>query len=235
MSAILLYARAAPGPFHRAMRYDRIAMAMLRAHLFGTGFASDVPGGIVAFLKSDPSLAVPDIQLLFTAAPLGAGPWLRPFVEPFRDGFACRVVMLHPESRGRVELASADPLAPARIRANLLATDRDRAVLRRGLALARDVASQAALRPFFRAETAPGPAAADASALDALCPGHRHHGPPPAGDLPGTATTPAAWSIRSFACAASRPCASSMRRSCRGCPAATSTPPSWRWPSARAI
>ena len=167
VSAILLYARAAPGPFHRAMRYDRIAMAMLRAHLFGTGFASDVPGGIVAFLKSGPSLAVPDIQLLFTAAPLGAGPWLRPFVEPFRDGFACRVVMLHPESRGRVELASADPLAPARIRANLLATDRDRAVLRRGLALARDVASQAALRPFIRAETAPGPAAADAGALDA--------------------------------------------------------------------
>ena len=49
----------------------------------GGGFAGDVPGGITAFLKSDAALKVPDIQLLFTAAPLGAKPYFEPFIKAF--------------------------------------------------------------------------------------------------------------------------------------------------------
>ena len=49
---ILMYRRKEPSPFLRAMRADRIARALPQAYLLGTGFASDVPGGIVAFLKS---------------------------------------------------------------------------------------------------------------------------------------------------------------------------------------
>ena len=65
----------------------------------------------------------PDIQLLLTAAPLGAWPYLRPFKAPFKDGFACRIVMLHPESRGRVTLKSADPSAHPRILQRFLGTE----------------------------------------------------------------------------------------------------------------
>ena len=159
---LLLYARKTPGPFHRAMRADRIAFSMARAWLFGSGFASDVPGGITAFLKSDAALAAPDIQLLFTAAPLGAHPWLEPFARAFADGFACRVVLLNPEGRGRVELASGDPLAPPLIRAGLLATERDRRTMLAGVELAREIASRQALAPFVKAEVAPGQTALDA-------------------------------------------------------------------------
>lgn len=55
------------------------------------------------------------------------------------------------------ELASADPVAAPRIIGNYLATERDRATLRAGLRIARDVGRQAALRPFIAKETAPGP------------------------------------------------------------------------------
>ena len=60
-------------------------------------------------------MPLPDIQFLLTAAPLGAWPYMKPFKQPFTDGFACRIVMLHPESRGEVALQSADPAAHPRI------------------------------------------------------------------------------------------------------------------------
>lgn len=167
VSTILLYHRAEPGPFHHAMRYDRIALSMAKAYLFHSGFAADVPGGITAFLKSEADRPAPDIQLLFTAAPLGAKPYFEPFIKSFQDGFACRVVMLHPESRGRVELAGADPLALARIHANFLATDNDRRTMRRGVEMARGILAQKSVAPFIKAEVAPGATATDAAALDA--------------------------------------------------------------------
>ena len=109
VSAILMYHRKEPSPFFRMMRADRIGRELAKAYLFGTGFAADVPGGITAFLKSRSDLALPDVQFLLTAAPLGAWPYLEPFKKPFADGFACRIVMLHPEARGTVTLRSTDP------------------------------------------------------------------------------------------------------------------------------
>jgi choline dehydrogenase/4-pyridoxate dehydrogenase len=151
-----MYQRREPGPFHRMMRYDRIGRELVRAYLFGTGFAADVPGGGVAFLKSRGDLDVPDIQLLLTAAPLGAWPYLRPFKAPFNDGFACRIVMLHPQSRGRVTLQSADPAAHPRILQRFLATDPDWRAVRAGIAIARDLAAQPSMQRYIAREIAPG-------------------------------------------------------------------------------
>jgi choline dehydrogenase/4-pyridoxate dehydrogenase len=156
VSVILMYARREPGPFHRMMRYDRIGRELARAYLFGTGFAADVPGGITAFLKSRPEAPLPDIQFLFTAAPLGAWPYMKPFKQPFADAFACRIVMLHPESRGEVALQSRDPQAHPRILQRFLSTDADWRALRTGVRLAREVAAQPAMRPFIAREIAPG-------------------------------------------------------------------------------
>jgi choline dehydrogenase/4-pyridoxate dehydrogenase len=156
VSVILMYQRREPGPFWHMMRYDRVVRALAEAYLLGKGLAADVPGGITAFLKSRPDLALPDLQFLFTAAPLGAWPYLKPFKAPFRDGFATRIVMLQPESRGAVTLRSADPAAHPRIRQNFLATAADWAVLRSGARLAREIAAQPALARYVARETAPG-------------------------------------------------------------------------------
>ena len=156
VSVILMYHRKQPGPFLPMMRYDRIGRELAKAYLFGKGFAADVPGGITAFLKSRSDLTLPDIQFLLTAAPLGAWPYLRPFKEPFKDGFACRIVMLHPESRGKVGLQSQDPAAHPLILQRFLATDADWRALRAGVRLARDVASQPSMRPYIAREILPG-------------------------------------------------------------------------------
>jgi 4-pyridoxate dehydrogenase len=155
-AAILLYQRREPGPFFAMMRYDRIARELGKAYFFGKGFAADVPGGIVAFLKSGAQLPLPDVQILLTAAPLGAWPYLKPFKAPFKDGFASRIVTLHPESRGEVTLKSKDPTAHPRILQRFLSTDADWRALRSGVRSAREIAAQPAMRGFIAREIAPG-------------------------------------------------------------------------------
>ncbi len=166
LSAGIEYRRREPGPFARAMRLDRLGCALAQAYVMGAGFATSLPSGWMAFLKSRPDVALPDIQFLFRASPPTARPYAAR-VPPFADGFGFRAVLLHPESRGSVSLASADPQAPPLIRQHFLGTEQDRATLREGLRMVRAVASRGALRPFVAEELAPGAAAESDAALDA--------------------------------------------------------------------
>jgi choline dehydrogenase/4-pyridoxate dehydrogenase len=156
VSVILMYRRKQQSPFFKMMRTDRIVRELGKAYFFGTGFASDVPGGITAFLKSRSDLKLPDIQFLLTAAPLGAWPYFKPFKAPFNDGFACRIVMLHPEARGEVALKSGDPTAHPRILQRFMSVDADWKSLRAGVKLAREVAAQKSMQPFIEREFFPG-------------------------------------------------------------------------------
>ncbi len=155
MSAAVTYSRKEPGPFLRKMRLDRIALDLAGTYLFGKGLTSDTPGGITAFLKSARAGALPDIQLLFGAAPMWAAPYLPPFRKPFLDAFSCRAVLLRPESRGTLDLTSSDPARPVRIRQNFLSTDNDRKTLRAGVRMVRAIGRQRALAAFAGKELAP--------------------------------------------------------------------------------
>lgn len=64
-------------------------------------------------------------------------------------------MLLRPESRGDVQLASADPRVPLRIRQNFLATDKDWRVLRDGLRMVEEIGGQGALKPFVGKQLAP--------------------------------------------------------------------------------
>ena len=167
-AALLVYARHEGGPFQKNMRLDRLAGGIAEAFVLGTGFATNLPGGLTAFLRTDSSEPIPDLQLLFIAAPLfEARPYLPPFSQPFADGFACRLVVLRPESRGRIALASAEAHAAPRIEQNLLATERDRKTIRAGIRLFRELARASVLQPFIKAEIGPGPATTTDEAIDA--------------------------------------------------------------------
>jgi choline dehydrogenase/4-pyridoxate dehydrogenase len=155
LSAVVAYTRKEPGRFHRAMRLDRIARELARAYLFGTGVASDLPGGVMAFLKTETSAGLPDIQFLFNAGSMAARPYLPPLLPSFADGFSCRVALLRPQSRGRIELASADPRTAVRIRQNFLAAEHDLKALRAGLRMAHEVGRQPPLSPFIDKEISP--------------------------------------------------------------------------------
>jgi len=167
MSVALFYKRRSPGPLVPKMRYDRIGLELAKTYLFGRGITNDLPGGVMAFLRTGPDQSIPDMQILFNAAPLVAKPYLPPFIRPYEDGFASRVVCLRPESRGTVELASADPARAPLIRQNFFSSEADLLTLRKAVKIAREVARQPALKPFLAAEIAPGPAADTDAAIDA--------------------------------------------------------------------
>ena len=153
---LVRYRRKQPGPFHRNMRLDRIVRELIKAYWLGTGFATDLPSGYVAFLKTDTALPCPDIQLLSNIVPFGAGPYA-PFTGGFQDEFSVRPVLLRPESRGSIQLKSANPLDAVRIHQNFLATDYDRRTLREAVKIARAIGQQAPLRPYVESELDPGP------------------------------------------------------------------------------
>ncbi|MDE0114402.1 MAG: GMC family oxidoreductase N-terminal domain-containing protein [Albidovulum sp.] len=155
-SVIVMHHRTTPGPFHRMMRYDRIVPDLARTYFAGSGFSNDVPGGITAFLRSGVAKDVPDIQYLFTAAPLASWPYMSPFRRSFPDGFASRLVLTQPAARGHVKLKSSDPREAPAIRQSFLSRDRDLAVLRETLDIARALSASVHMRKFVKAEIAPG-------------------------------------------------------------------------------
>ena len=120
--------------------------------LFGTGPGRQNYLEAGAFLKSREGLERPDIQIhAVLAMMLSHGQ-----VEAPGDGFAFHLCQLRPESRGRIGLRSTDPFADPVIRANYLATQEDRRVLRESVKIGRDVAAQAALDAYRGDEYTPG-------------------------------------------------------------------------------
>ena len=126
-----------------------------------------MPGGLRAFVKTRPDLAVPDVEFMFRGAPPDVRLWF-PLVKPaYADGFAIRPTLLHPDSRGDVRLRSADPRDPPQIIGNFLSAPGDLPRLREGFRRARDVARQKPLDPFRGIETGPGPEARSDADVDA--------------------------------------------------------------------
>ena len=116
----------------------------MRAYFFGTGPGTVVPGGLHAFVKTRPELAVPDIEFMFRGAPAQPHLWF-PLIRPaYADGYGIRPTLLHPDSRGEIRLRSTDPRDPPRIIYNFFsALERSPAPARRLQARARRRLSEA--------------------------------------------------------------------------------------------
>jgi choline dehydrogenase-like flavoprotein len=156
LAVMIMFERKDFSAFRREMRCDRMALSMLRAWLFGTGPGTVVPGGLHAFVKTRPELAVPNIEFMFRGAPPHAHLWF-PLIRPgYVDGFGIRPTLLHPDSRGELLLRSADPRDPPRIHYNFFTAPNDLPTLREGFRRARDVAGQKPLDPYRGVETSPG-------------------------------------------------------------------------------
>jgi 4-pyridoxate dehydrogenase len=156
LGAYMTYTRKEPGTFHREMRFDRMAVSMIRAYFFGTGPGTVVPGGLHAFIKTRPELSVPDIEFMFRGTSHDPHLWFPLVRPPFRDGFGIRPTLLHPDSRGELLLGSADPMAPPRIVYRFFTAPNDLPTLREGFKLAREVAFDKAMDPYRGDEIGPG-------------------------------------------------------------------------------
>src|ERR1043166_8100120 len=98
----------------------------------GRGAATVVPGGLHAFIKTRPELAVPDIEFMFRGTSHHPHLWFPLIRKAYLDGFGIRPTLLHPESRGELLLRSVDPGDSPRLCYNFLSAPRDLATLREG-------------------------------------------------------------------------------------------------------
>jgi choline dehydrogenase len=126
-----------------------IANYMLRHR----GPFSSVVAEAGGFIRTDPSLLAPDIQLLFAPAMfLDHG-----FTDPPGHGIALAPYLLTPESRGTITLRSPDPTAKPRIHANYYAARSDIDRMLAGLRVCFDIAKQPALAPYVGERFLPSP------------------------------------------------------------------------------
>jgi choline dehydrogenase len=115
------------------------------------------------FVRTRSDLPGPDLQLLF-------GPAM--FVEHGQvdapgHGFSLGPYLLTPQSRGRISLRSADPLAPPVIQPNYLSEPADLDVLVEGMRLTLEIASRSPLRQHSGGRFLPAGQAQDDKALRA--------------------------------------------------------------------
>jgi choline dehydrogenase-like flavoprotein len=121
-----------------------------RTGMLTTNFAES--GG---FIKSNPDLALPDLQLHFVIGKLVD----HGRKTVFGHGYSCHVCLLQPTSRGTLQLASKDPAAAPLIDPNFLDTPDDVARMVKGVKLMRHILSQPALAALGGREFASSAAA----------------------------------------------------------------------------
>lgn len=137
---------------------------VLRYMSHGTGLMSLPSAPLLGFLKSDPLLSRPDVQLqMMTSA-------IRSEDLPGLANLPAMVStasVLRPESHGAVHLRSADPKEAPLIRFNYMEDPKDREVGLRGFRMLRRLLATAPIASFIEDEFAPGPTTqSDAAILD---------------------------------------------------------------------
>lgn len=119
-----------------------------------TGMLTSNVGEVAAFVRSDESLEAPDYELIF-APVLFEGEGL---VDAEEHGVSVGVVLLRPESRGRVRLTSRDPHAAPIIDPNYFSdpNGHDMAVMVTGVRRARSILRRPAFAQHLGRERLPG-------------------------------------------------------------------------------
>lgn len=141
-----------PVTFYENTKPHRVLLTLieyLRTHK-GLGATNALEAG--AFLKTDPSLPYPDVQLHFIPAFMldharEKGPG---------EGYMLHACQLRPRSKGHVALASADPFAAPVIQPNYLSDPFDTEVLVKAIKAARKIFAQPAFDPYRGKEEVPG-------------------------------------------------------------------------------
>lgn len=116
------------------------------AGLFASPFAEDG-----AFLRSDPTLTRPDLQVHFVVGIVDQH--MRKIHTA--DGFSAHICQLRPNSRGQVGLRDANPMSPPRIDPQFLSDPRDVTAMLTGARMLQGIMQAPALDPWRGANLFP--------------------------------------------------------------------------------
>lgn len=126
----------------------------LQDHCFIVGFVGETKeplnagsrAGSHLFFRSGEASNRPDTHAVFATSAVGTAQ-----VRP-NEGFSIRLGLVRPQSRGRIEITSADPNAPLLIDPNYLSVDADAAALAAAVEHSRAIGSAAGLSEWRKRE-----------------------------------------------------------------------------------
>lgn len=160
------------------LRVDRAAWYAARWFLRHDGIFAFNGASANIFLRSEPDLDRPDLQLTSMSVSNTAELWIPGFSRRPPAALSVRIGVLHPKSRGWVKLRSADPLDSPRILNNIYADPTDLATMLKGIELSRDIYSRKPLADLVEQELSPGSGIIREDELTAIVrreTGHRSH------------------------------------------------------------
>lgn len=161
------YTASGPFCFDSRLRMDRLAWSVLQWKLFRSGIVARAPISAQGLVRTVPHLDRPDLQMLVSPTSIFARPWFPGWRRGVGHQLSMACVLLHPESRGKVSLRSADPRDKPRIQLNLLQAEADRAGFRRIVGFVRRFFATAPAAGLVAQELKPGPAVQGDDAIDA--------------------------------------------------------------------
>lgn len=143
--------------FLKYLRWDQVLVMLARWAAVRSGpFATNACYANV-FAKSRSALRQPDIQIVATTVGLDAATWFPVLTRRPIHRFVAITGILHPASRGWIQLRSGNPLEPPRIQYNLLQEPSDIDGMLRAVRMARDIYRQSPMQALIGPELFPGP------------------------------------------------------------------------------
>jgi choline dehydrogenase len=166
-SAGMEFAASGEFCFDSKLRYDRLALSVLQWKMFRNGIIARAPISAQGLVRTSPNLDRPDLQMLVSPVSMFARSWFPGWRKGVGHVLSLANVLLHPRSRGKVSLRSADPHAKPKIQLNLLQAEEDRIRLREIVRFVRRFFATAPSSELVAAELKPGPAVQSDAEIDA--------------------------------------------------------------------
>ena len=157
-SIAMMYKARGPIAYDSRLRADRLALDVLRWMLFRSGPIAGLPVSAQGFVRTSPEFDRPDLQMLVSPVSMLAKPWFPGWRAGSGHVFSVAGVLLHPASRGRISLRSADPAAAPRILLNLLQAPQDVTAFKRIIRFVRRFFDTPEAREVVQGELLPGDA-----------------------------------------------------------------------------
>jgi choline dehydrogenase len=156
-----------PLSFTRELRADRFALSMIRWGLGLGGIGAGPPMVAMGALRTPLARTAPDLRFVLAAGTMASKVWYPGLTKESAHTLLMGFAVAHPESRGAVTLASADPFAPPRILFNLLTAPADMTRMKSYYRLLQTLIAQPAFAAEVEAVTRPVAPLKDDAELEA--------------------------------------------------------------------
>jgi choline dehydrogenase len=156
-----------PVSFLNQLRFDRVALSVLKWALTGKGVFATQVNSCNPILKSRPDLAQPDLQIWANPIRMDAKVWFPGIGARQEHRMTADVILLHPRSHGWVQLKSTDPNDPPAITLNIFSESDDFETARRGIEIVRRIYRTPPQADLTGREIVPGADRVTSDQLDA--------------------------------------------------------------------